>query len=143
MLPDPVTPIRPGSPYSVNPPLFEEWNLRDRLLGHQEQRSYCRRSVSTDIWLIDGVAQRVVRCKLSDACDAGLRASSPIGYGLAVGQRYEVRIAPNISSQPTSPHLGRSLGFATIVRIELEVEDGDQHRIGFAAKFDVPQLLPV
>ena len=33
--------------------------------------------------------------------------------------------------------------YATIVRIELQADQGESHRIGFALRFDVPQLVPM
>lgn len=143
MLSDPPRPIPLGSPHLGNPPMFDHW---DRLPGDvacQEQRIYSRRKLECDVWLIDLAAETVVRCKTNDVSDADLYATSPVGYGLALGQRYEIRIAGRTADGKTSPHLAPSLGYATVVRTQIEIGRGDPHRIGFAMQFDVPQLIPV
>ena len=143
MLPDPPRPIPLGSPHVSKPPMFDRWGLLSGELDHREQRTYSRRKGKFDLWLIDVTSQSVVRCKTDDISDAGLHATSPIGYGLAVGQRFEARIANASNLKATSPRLAPSLGYATIVRLEINAGREEAHRVGFAIRFDVPQLLPV
>lgn len=143
MLPDPPRPIPLGSPHVSKPPMFDRWGLLSRDLDTHEQRTYARRKGQFDLWLLDVATQSVVRCKTDDVSDAGLHATSPIGYGLAVGQRFEARIANTNVTKATSPYLAPSLGYATIVRLEIDVDREESHRVGFAMRFDVPQLLPI
>lgn len=143
MLSDPPTPIPLGSPHLGKPPLFERWDRFTPRTDRRDQRVYARRPLACDVWLIDLASETVVRCKTDDVSDAGLYATSPVGYGLAIGQRYEVRIASSALAGKASPDLAPSLGYATVVRTQLEVGRGDPHRIGFALRFDVPQLIPV
>jgi len=143
MSPQPPTSIPVGSPHVRQRPMLDRWGLLSRDSKLIERRAYSRRKAEFDLWLIDTPSQSVVRCKTNDICDAGIHATSPIGYGLAVGQRFETRIADTKFADAFSSQLAPSLGYATIVRIELQVGLGESHRIGFALRFDVPQLVPV
>lgn len=136
------TPIPVGSPYLKSPPMLDRWGL---LSGDsmRDQRNYLRRGVQCDLWLVDGASQSVVRCKTDDISDAGVFATAPVGYGLAVGQRYEIRIAATPEFAGTSPYQAPSLGYGTVIRLEFDVAKGESHRVGFAIRFDVPQLIPV
>lgn len=109
----------------------------------REQREYSRRPVACDVWLIDGASQYVLRCKTDDISDAGLHLTAPIGFGLAIGQRFEARIAAPQMSGPMSAHLASSLGYATVIRTEIKVGDQRPDRVGCAMQFDVPQLMPL
>lgn len=143
MPPDLPIPIPLGSPHAAKPPMFDRWGLLSRNINRQDRRIYSRRHVKLDVWLIDVASQTVLRCKANDISDAGLHATSPIGYGLAVGQRFEARIANTNGPEAKSPYLAPCLGYVTIVRVEFDLERPDRHRIGFALRFDVPQLVPV
>jgi hypothetical protein len=136
------TPIPVGSPHVAKPPAFEPWRWTTARSDRRERRDYARREIACDVWLIDLESQSVLRCKTDDICDAGMSASAPVGFGLAVGQRYEVRIAPSRTAAMT-PHLAASLGYATIVRSGIQVNSDRPDRVGFAVRFDVPQLIPV
>jgi len=135
------TPIPVGAPHVAHPPMFERQNLAT--LENRNRREYSRRQIECDLWLIDGPSQSVLRCKTDNLSDAGLHVTAPIGYGLAVGQRFEARIAPPRVSSAMSAHLASSLGYATVVRTEIKVGEDGGDRVGCALQFDVPQLVPV
>ncbi len=138
------TPIPLGGSHVATPPIFERYSSGTRRVNRLDQRDYSRRPVAADIWLIDSQSQTILRCKTTDISDAGLHASAPIGFGLAVGQRYEARIAgPAAGARAANQQLGKSLGYATVIRTEMQVQGDSNDRIGFAVRFDVPQLLPV
>lgn len=143
MSPQPPMPIPVGSPHVRQRPMLDRWGLLSQDSKLIERRAYSRRKAGFDLWLIDTPSESVVRCKTNDVCDAGLHATSPIGFGLAIGQRFETRIADTKLADRSSPQLAPSLGYATIVRIELQADRGESHRIGFALRFDVPQLVPM
>lgn len=131
-------------PFSTSP-MLDIRAFGPRRINRLEHRDYARRPLQCDVWLIESQSGSVLRCKTDDICDAGLHATAPIGFGLAVGQRYEVRIArtDGVASKTQPGHLGKSLGYATVIRTELHVA-GDRHdRVGFALRFDRPQLLPL
>jgi hypothetical protein len=136
------TPIPIGSPVSA-PPTFDRWGLGSWRAQRTDRRDYTRRPMSCDLWLLDLSGQSVLRCKTDDISDAGLYATAPIGFGLAIGQRYEVRIAHATGAVPISPRMGASLGYGTVMRTHIELDDRNNDRIGVALRFDVPQLIPV
>lgn len=141
------TPIPLGAAHLSTPPLFEQSTPRlsgTRRFNRMDHRDYSRRPVQVDVWLVDPQTQTILRCKTDDVSDAGLHANAPIGFGLAIGQRYEARIVnagPRL--RPNPEHLTKSLGYGTVVRTEMQIQGDRDDRIGFALRFDVPQLLPV
>ncbi len=137
------TPIPIGSPHVVKPPTFSHYRSGLHPNDCDEQRDYSRRQIRCNLWMIDVESRSVLRCKTADISDAGLSASAAIGFGLAIGQRYELRIANGGSSGESSPHLATPLGYGTVVRSGIEVDEGKMDRVGFALRFDVPQLIPV
>ncbi len=137
------TPMPIGAPYAGRPPLFDRWGIAPGRRTRTDQRDYTRRPVERDIWLLDLTGRSVIRCRTDDVSDAGLHATTPVGYGLAIGQRYEVRIAPSDDPVLASEQCGVSLGYATVIRTEVRLDGGVRDQIGFAIRFDVPQLLPV
>jgi hypothetical protein len=108
-----------------------------------DRRDYSRRPMEFDLWLIDGDSQAVLRCKTDNVSDAGLHVTAPIGFGLAVGQRFEARVATPPSSGMISAPLAASLGYMTVIRTEISLGDGKPDRVGCALYFDTPQLLPL
>lgn len=139
----PPTPIPLGSPHVAEPPMFPRFGYQDLELAERNRRNYTRRQMACEIFLVDRQADNVLRCRTDDISDAGIYATAPIGYGLGVGQRYEVRIASGVGDRVASTEMIPSLGFASVTRLEIDVQRGDAHRVGFALKFDVPQLIPV
>ncbi len=137
------TPIPIGSPHLAKPPTFGHCRSGLDAENHDEKRDYSRRSIHCNLWMIDVESQSVLRCKTTDISDAGLSGSAAIGFGLAIGQRYELRIANGGTSGESSPQLATPLGYGTVVRSGIEVDEGEVDRVGFALRFDVPQLIPV
>src|SRR5262245_8804607 len=87
------TPIPLGSQHLAARPQFDRVGLRYAKPYRADQRDYERRPITRDVWLVDGASQNILRCRTNDVSDAGLHADAPIGFGLGVGQRYELRIA--------------------------------------------------
>lgn len=140
----PPTPIPVGPAHLSVPPLFDRWGISSRRAARLDNRDYDRKSARCDLWLIDLSSQSILRCRTNNVSDAGLHAVAPVGFGLAVGQRYEVRLAPpNTTPRPLSEQWAKSLGYATVIRTEIHVADDNSDHVGFAVRFDVPQLLPI
>lgn len=138
------TPIPLGAPHLINPPIFDRTASPSRRRNGLDNRSYSRRDIEVDIWLYDPKTQSILRCRTDNVSDAGIHASAPIGYGLAVAQRFEARIANSAEPGLTGfDQLSKTLGYGTIVRTEMRLSGDREDRIGFAIRFDVPQLLPV
>lgn len=140
---NPLTPIPLGSPHIAEPPMFPRFGFGDLDRANQKRRSYSRRKIQCELFLIDRNTDTVLRCRTEDVSDAGLYATAPIGYGIGIGQRYELRIASGDAARASSAEMIPSLGFATVTRLEIDVQRGDSHRVGFSMKFDVPQLIPI
>lgn len=141
---DPPTPIPLGSAHLTVPPFFDRWGIASQRTESLEKRDYERKNTQCELWLIDVGSQSILRCRTDDVSDAGLHASAPVGFGLAVGQRYEIRLSPPSSGlRPLSEQWAKSLGYATVIRTEIRVGDDKPDRVGFAVRFDVPQLLPI
>ena len=136
------TPVPIGGSHLVDLPTFDRWGIQRS--GQSENRDYQRRPIQCDIWLIDSKNQVILRCRTQDVSDAGVRGSAPIGFGLAVGQRYESRMAHG-GADPRSgpPTTLRSLGFGTVTRTDILVGGERPDRVTFALRFDVPQLMPL
>jgi hypothetical protein len=44
-----------------------------------------------DLWMIDYAGSTVLRCHCLESSPSGMRLRVPLGYGVGVGQRYELR----------------------------------------------------
>jgi len=106
-----------------------------------EQRDHRRREVTHDLWLTDLGGDTILRCKCRNLSAGGLYAVAPVGYGLAVGQRYELRMSPGVT-RSASMLLGDTLGYATVIRTHMNVHT-DEDTVGVAMRFDVPRYLPI
>lgn len=138
------TPIPLGGSHLTAPPAFDRSSFASRRRNGLDNRSYSRRNVEVDLWLYDPKSQTILRCRTDNVSDAGLHGSAPIGFGLAVAQRFEARMA-NVAEHGRGGYdqLSKSLGYGTIVRTEMRINGNQEDRISFALRFDVPQLLPV
>jgi hypothetical protein len=133
------TPIPIGSPHVAHPPHFDRWTTRTHRF---EQRDYARRAVAYELFLIDPESEAVCRSRTQNVSDAGVFAMAPIGFGLAIGQRYEIRMAVGEGDSFITGGI-RSLGYGTVIRSEMRVGRDHPDQIGVAIRFDVPQLLPL
>jgi hypothetical protein len=91
-----------------------------------ERRDEQRRPVLCELWMIDHHGSTVLRCRCVDASRNGMRLQVPLGYGVAEGQRYELR-SHLPGARPSS-----SLGFensrwATVVRTQLLLGENEDH----------------
>jgi len=139
----PSTPIASPVPRLAKAALHGRTGLTAARTTTADRREYTRHRAELDLWLIDANSQSVLRCKTDNVSDAGMHVTAPIGFGLAVGQRFEARIATPPPSGIASAPLAASLGYTTVVRTEIAVGDGKPDRVGCAVLFDVPQLLPM
>src|SRR5437870_5341533 len=70
-----------------------------------DRRSHSRHELDHEIWLLDPARLNVVRAHAINISELGLYGSLPAGFGLAVGQRYEVRIAPHSLGDSVPRHI--------------------------------------
>lgn len=90
------------------------------------KRAEPRRDVDGDLWMIDHHGCTVLRCRVVDASANGIKLCVPLGYGVAEGQRYELRShLPGANSRPVLGLVGARWG--TVVRTNLCVGQGEDH----------------
>jgi hypothetical protein len=135
------TPFPIGSPHALTPPRIDRWRVSSSR-SRTDKRDYDRRKIQCDLWMSDIASRSVLRCKTDNISDAGIHASAPIGFGLSVGQRYEVRIADTSALVEGAKSLSSSLGYGTVIRTEIRLGGDRPDRVGFAMRFDAPQLIP-
>ncbi len=91
-----------------------------------ERRYEPRRSVMCDLWMIDHYGSTVLRCHCLETSDNGMRLRVPLGYGVAEGQRYELRSHLPGASPKTSLGLVNSR-WATVVRTNCRLDTDEDH----------------
>ena len=84
-----------------------------------------RSELACELWMLDHDGSTVLRCRCLESTSSGLRLRVPLGYGVGVGQRYEVR--SHLPGQ--RPTAGASvIGSAWITIVHLRIlltEDAD------------------
>lgn len=94
--------------------------------GIVERRFEPRQPVSCDLWMIDHFGSTVLRCRCIETSQSGMRLRVPLGYGVADGQRYELR--SHLPGTPTGSTLGLiGSRWATVVRSKLCLEQADDY----------------
>lgn len=92
----------------------------------RERRFETRRPVSCELWMIDHCGSTVLRCQCLEVSKNGMRLRVPLGYGVAEGQRYELR--SHMPGTPTRTSLGLvGSRWATVVRTQLCLDENEDH----------------
>jgi hypothetical protein len=109
------------------------------VVRREEQRVSPREPLTMMAHLLPLGAAAPIRCRTDNIGEGGLHVTAPIGYGLAVGQRYEVLLTA--LDPPASDDDLRGDGhFATVVRTEMHVGASEDH-LGVGLRFDQPLVL--
>lgn len=108
---------------------------RDRV-AVSERREHSRWLANCDVWLLDLEGLTVLRCRADNIGEGGVQVTVPIGYGLAVGQRYEMRIIERDARDAAQTFWSGCYG--TIIRTRL-ITDGQRHQLGVTLRFDTSQ----
>lgn len=91
--------------------------------GVVERRTERRQPINCCLWMIDHHGSTVLRCQCAEISPNGMRLRVPLGYGVAEGQRYELRShLPGTRSFTSLGVIGSR--WATVVRTRLCVGDG-------------------
>ncbi len=95
-----------------------------------ERRFEPRKPVLCDLWMIDHCGSTVLRCRCVEMSNNGMRLQVPLGYGVAEGQRYELR--SHLPGLPPKASLGLVASrWATVVRTQLLLDEhGDRLEVG-------------
>ena len=72
----------------------------DPVVTVEERRGSQRSRQEAEVCLISLRGCEVLRCQLHDVSDSGVYVSAPIGFGLAVGQRFEVLLHAESAKEP-------------------------------------------
>ena len=91
-----------------------------------ERRFEARRPVVCELWMIDHYGSTVLPCRCVEISNGGMRLQVPLGYGVAEGQRYELRSHRPGSSSAVSLGLIGSR-WATVVRTQLLLDGHEDH----------------
>jgi hypothetical protein len=108
-----------------------------------ERRLEMRAAVACDLWMIDHHGSTVMRCHCVDSSNGGMRLRVPLGYGVAEGQRYELRShLPGARNETGFGLIGSR--WATVVRTRMCLQDNEDHlEIGVLLdQSDAPLHLP-
>ena len=91
-----------------------------------------------DLWMIDHAGSTVLRCRCLEASTTGMRLCVPAGYGVAVGQRYELR-GRVFGEHPSAALRAIVASWVTVVQTQnMTDEDGDRLDVGVAADLVEP-----
>jgi hypothetical protein len=103
-----------------------------------ERRPEMCPALSGDLWMVDHNGATVLRCRCLAVSATRMRLCVPAGYGVAVGQRYELS-ARRAGENPFSPLRAIVTFWVTVVRTQnMTDEDADRIEVGVA----VDQLEP-
>ena len=98
-----------------------------------ERRSEPREPAFGALWMVDHEGETVLRCQCLEASRNGLRLRVPLGYGVAEGQRYELRSHLPGALPITEGFDLMGSRWATVVRAQMRVNDhGDYLEVGVA-----------
>lgn len=118
------------------PPAESGMFQNDAATALLDERRVCSRADHRwDVTLVRDDGATIGPYRSDNVSESGLHVTVPVGYGLAVGQRYEVLIRESLQS-------GAKCGFddgiyATVVRTQVKA-GGDQHCIGVGLRLDQP-----
>ncbi len=102
-----------------------------------ERRCDDRVSRELRVTLIREDGSRIGPYPTDNLSESGLHVTVPVGYGLAVGQRYEVVLRD--SNSPPSLRIDEGL-YATVVRTQMRT-DAERNAIGVGLRLDQPLFL--
>lgn len=116
-----------ASPLSNRPPVLE-------------RRSETRQPMVCDLWMIDHHGSTVLRCRCVEVSENGMRLRVPLGYGVAEGQRYELRSHPPGAHTPTPLGLVGSR-WATVVRTQMLLGENNEDYLEVGVVLDHPEAV--
>jgi hypothetical protein len=91
-----------------------------------ERRFEARRPVYCDLWMIDHYGSTVLRCRCTEISKNGMRLRVPLGYGVAEGQRYELR--SHLPGTPPKTSWGVvGSRWATVVRTQVLLGENEDY----------------
>ncbi|MCP4592179.1 MAG: hypothetical protein GY842_15710 [bacterium] len=113
---------------------------RKHALDSIEERRRWPRSVLGETATLRALSGAEIPARpVDNLSEGGLHLTAPIGFGMAVGQRYEVLLGqPDTGNDP----LAGEVCYATVVRTRIVLDSsGDGDRLGVGMCFDAPIAL--
>lgn len=107
-----------------------------------ERRDHLRKEADYWVSLLSLDGAEIFRNRTDNLGEGGLHVTAPVGYGFAVGQRYEVLVGAEESHDGQTDLVGEG-HYATVVRTKFltgEGQHGDGH-VGIGLRFDHPVVL--
>lgn len=116
--------------------------MRARILDSIEERRCAPRlrdPVAATLRPLGGT--QAITCPADNISEGGMRITAPIGFGLAVGQRFEVILRGDDRGAVGSDLIGDG-HYATVVRTEIVLDRGNRDdRVGVGLRFDQPVMF--
>jgi len=106
-----------------------------------EHPSDMHSALSGDLWMIDHNGTTVLRCRCLTAAAARMHLCVPVGYGVAVGQRYELS-ARSLGENSFAPSRAVVKSWVTVVQTQ-GMTDADPDRIDVAVAVDQIEPTPI
>jgi len=91
-----------------------------------ERRAQPRESIMGTLWMVDHFGKTALKCQCVEASPNGMRLRVPLGYGIAEGQRHELR-SHLPGHQPAEGFGVIGSRWATVVRTQVRVGGDDDH----------------
>jgi hypothetical protein len=91
-----------------------------------ERRTEPREAVSGTLWMVDHHGSTILRCQCVERSSNSMRLRVPLGYGIAEGQRYELR-SHLPGRQPVEGFGVVGSRWATVVRTQVRLGEDDDH----------------
>ena len=111
---------------------YEMVGLQQMAASPGEHQRWLGSAPAADLWMIDHAGSTVLRCRCLEASATGMRLCVPAGYGVAVGQRYELR-GRVPKEHPPAASRAIVTSWVTVVQTQsMTDEDGDRLDVGVA-----------
>ena len=120
---------------------YERTGFQPRAANPAERPSGSGSTCAGDLWMIDHAGSTVLRCLCLEASATGMRLCVPAGYGVAVGQRYELRgLVPGEHPPTIWPAVATS--WVTVVQTQT-MSDEDRDRLEVGVAVDLVEPAPI
>lgn len=137
--PEAVDPSQRRAPESLLPPELVFDAETDRRIGR-------RIPLRLPAILIPLGSAEAMACQSDEIGAGGMHVTVPVGYGIGVGQRYELVFTPTDASYPANDSqlaeriLSQGSQYVTVVRTQVRVDSAGD-RVGVGLRFDQPVLF--
>lgn len=134
-----VDPSERRGPESLLPPELVFDAANDRRMGR-------RLRLRLPALLIPLGSAEPMACHSDDVGAGGIHVTVPVGYGVGVGQRYELVLTPTDHAHPANDAQlaarlqSQASQYVTVVRTQVHV-DSNGDRVGVGLRFDQPVLF--